>query len=83
MHDRDPPAISVLFACTLLACTLSACAGPHPFVREGDEKSVQVAYSGDVASAWPLARRHCAAYERVPRLTDTSLDTAYFDCVPQ
>ena len=65
------------------AAALSGCNGPHPYVREGDQKSVQVGYSGDVATAWPLARRHCAQYDRVPRLVDPGLVVAYFDCVPR
>jgi len=34
-----------------------------------------------VASALPLARQHCAKYDRVPRLSDPGLDVAIFDCV--
>ena len=83
MPRRDTAAIAALWLPLVCAGPLSACAGPHPFVLGGDEKSVQVIYSGDVASAWPVARHHCAAYERVPRLTDAGLDTAYFDCVPR
>jgi len=47
---------------------------------------VQISYGGDVASACPLARKHCAQYERVPHLADigageNGLDLANFDCV--
>jgi hypothetical protein len=60
---------------------LAACSGPHPFLRQGDANSAEIVYSGDVASALPIARRHCAQYERVPRLADAGLDIAVFDCV--
>ena len=42
---------------------------------------MQVEYGGDVASAWPLARRHCAEFERVPSLRETDGNVATFDCV--
>src|SRR5579862_1341612 len=50
----------------LLAATaaLAGCSESQPFIASGDAKSVQVNYSGDAASALPLARRHCAQYER-------------------
>jgi hypothetical protein len=69
-----------------LAAALAACNAPKPNIREGTADSVEVSYGGDVATAWPLARKHCAQYERVPRLLQTDagengLETANFDCV--
>jgi hypothetical protein len=69
-----------------VAVALGACNAPKPNIREGDAERVEVNYGGDVATAWPLARKHCAQYERVPRLTDTAigengLDMASFDCI--
>jgi hypothetical protein len=61
---------------------LSGCTGPQPFIREGDAASVEVGYSGNVASALPLARKHCAQFERVPRLVEPGFDIAIYDCVP-
>ena len=73
------------FAAALLAlasgAALTGCAGPHPFITEGDAKSVSVTYTGDVANALPLAREHCAQFERVPQLVDPGVDTAEFNCV--
>jgi hypothetical protein len=69
------------------AAALAACNAPHPNIREGDADSVQITYGGDVATAWPLARKHCAQYERVPRLADIGVSEgggmvlANFDCV--
>jgi len=60
---------------------LFGCTGAHPFVREGGANSVEVTFSGNVANALPLAREHCARYERVPRLVASEADLAIFDCV--
>lgn len=69
-----------------VAAALTACNAPRPNIREGNADMVQVNYGGDVATAWPLARKHCAQYERVPRLADvgvgeSGLDLANFDCI--
>ena len=69
-----------------VVAALTACNAPKPNIREGDADTVQVSYGGDVATAWPLARKHCAQYERVPRLADVGagengLDLANFDCI--
>ena len=61
--------------------TLPGCTAPHPFIRAGDANSVEVVYTGDAASALPLARQHCARYERVPRPVNAGADIALFDCV--
>ena len=68
------------------AATLFGCNAPAPSIREGNANSVQIDYGGDIATAWPLARRHCAQYERVPRLAETGdgdngIENASFDCV--
>jgi hypothetical protein len=66
----------------------AGCSAPKPNIREGNADTVQVSYGGDVATAWPLARKHCAQFERMPRLADTEigengLDLANFDCIRQ
>lgn len=63
------------------AATLAGCTAPQPVVREGSADSVQIDYSGDPGSALPLARRHCAQFERVPRLAEADGEIARFDCV--
>jgi hypothetical protein len=68
-------------AALVLLLAVAACSGPHPFVRQGDTKSVEISYSGDVSTALPLARQHCARFERVPRLVNAGPDIADFDCV--
>ena len=75
-----------MLAASLASAALSGCNAPKPNIREGDADSVQVSYGGDVATAWTVARKHCAQYERVPRLADigvgeNGLDLANFTCV--
>jgi hypothetical protein len=74
-------AIGVMLAVATVGAALSGCTAPHPVIRSGNANSVEVSYAGDVASALPLARQHCAQFERVPRLVDPGLDIAIFDCV--
>jgi len=59
----------------------SGCTAPHPYIHDGNASGVEVRYSGDVASALPLATKHCAQFERVPRLVDPGLDVAVYNCV--
>jgi len=70
-----------IFLLLLTVGILAGCAGPKPFVREGNADSVAIGYSGDVASTLPLARAHCARFERVPHLVETTIETADYDCV--
>lgn len=73
--------LPLMFAGGLAAAALSGCSGPKPFVRESDANSVEIGYSGDVASTMALARGHCAGFERVPRLIEATADVAVYDCV--
>jgi hypothetical protein len=66
----------------LVACGGSGPFGaPVPFVREGNAESVEIGFTGDVSNAMPLARRHCAQFERVPRYLMPALDGGVFECV--
>jgi hypothetical protein len=67
-------------AALLLPLPLIGCLERPAFLRDGNATSAQVMYSGDVASALPVAKQHCAGYGRVPRLVDTAPDVAYFAC---
>ena len=78
---RSTTAVFLVLATSAASALLSGCSGPHPFVRKGDANSVEIIYSGDAESAWPVARQHCAQYERVPRLVNAGVDLAIFDCV--
>jgi len=59
---------------------LCACS-THAFLIQGDEKSAQVGYAGDVASATPIAVKHCAGYGRGAELVSDEMDKAYFACI--
>lgn len=74
---------SLTFVCAALIASLAGCNGPHPFVRDGDSTGVEVVYSGDVADALPVAKKHCAQYERVPQYVDAAVGIATFECVPK
>ena len=80
---RNCTALSTTLALSVAAVALAACAGSHPFIRSGSEKSVDIGYSGDVGGTRSLAERHCAGFNRVPRLVDSSTDTAYYQCDPR
>ena len=68
-------------AAVVLALALAGCLEAHPSVHHGDADSVEITQGGDIANAWPLAKRHCAQFERVPQLIDSDGDTARFACV--
>ena len=67
-------------AALLLSVPLLGCLEQRAFLQDGNATSAQVMYSGDVASALPVAKQHCAGYGRVPRLVDTAPGIAYFAC---
>lgn len=50
-------------------------------MRAGDANSVEIGYSGDVETALPIARRHCAQFEKAPRLVDAGANIAVFNCI--
>jgi hypothetical protein len=64
----------------LSACT-SAFGGPGPFVRAGNADQVEIGFGGDYVNAMPLARKHCAQFERVPFYVGPTLDGGIFECV--
>jgi hypothetical protein len=79
------PGVALFLA--FIGATLASCGGVDPFggpgafVRAGNAESVEIGFSGDVSNALPLARRHCARFERVPRYQMPTLDGAIFECV--
>ena len=85
MSPRPSLASAVFLAlagATLVSCDgPGAFGGPGPFVREGNAESVEIGFTGDVSNAMPLARKHCARFDRVPRYVQPTLDGGLFDCV--
>jgi hypothetical protein len=69
-----------LLGFSILGAVLSGCQSPQPILQNGDEKSAEVLYSGDIAGTLPIASRHCASYERVARLAESSPWVAYYAC---
>jgi hypothetical protein len=69
------------FLALILCGTLPVgCSGPKPFLLSGDAKRVEVGYASDPATTFPLAKAHCAQYERVPRLLQAQENIAYYEC---
>jgi hypothetical protein len=68
-------------ALLLGGATQFACSSPHPFIREGNADTVQVTFAGDPALTEPLARKHCAAYNRVPLFVTADGEIAVYNCV--
>ncbi|HWD59661.1 MAG TPA: hypothetical protein VG308_15345 [Stellaceae bacterium] len=67
-------------------CGLGALAGgctqsPQNVVMRGSADGVIINYYGDVGATLPLARQHCAQYERVPVLHETKESNAVYFCV--
>jgi hypothetical protein len=64
------------------ALALGGCATSlAPVLMHGDADSVEIAYAGNLDATTPVARRHCAQYERVAQFLSATIDKAYFDCV--
>lgn len=73
---------------TLAGVALIACGGadavfdgPGPFIRESSADAVEIGFRGSASNAVPLARRHCAQFERVPRYVQPTEDGGIFECV--
>jgi hypothetical protein len=66
----------------LLAAPLAGCLSYQAHVMSGDGDQVVIQYTGDVALTLPLARQHCAQYERVPQQRETDPGSVTYACVP-
>ncbi len=63
-----------------LCMLLGAC--EHKDVAlQGTADWVIITYVGDIAETQPIARQHCAQFERVPVLRQTKDNTAIYGCV--
>jgi hypothetical protein len=65
----------------MLACLLFGCVQAQDVAMRGNANLVQINYVGDVADTLPLARQHCAQYERIPVLHETKPDYVIYFCV--
>lgn len=65
-----------------IAALLAGCDIPHQdAAMQGGVDGVIINYVGDLNETLPLARQHCARYERVPLLRQTKDNYAYYSCV--
>jgi hypothetical protein len=70
-----------LLGLTVVGTVLGGCLTSQPILQNGDANSAEVGYTGgDVTSTLPIASRHCASYERVARLVDSTPWLAYYAC---
>jgi hypothetical protein len=63
------------------AASLSGCLPHQEAAIRGGPDGVLISYAGDVSATLPLARQHCAQFERVPVLTVAKENTAKYVCV--
>ena len=61
---------------------LSACELPHhDTAMQGTADWVLISYAGDLSDTLPIARRHCAQYERQPVLRQSKENSVLYMCV--
>ena len=73
--------MSRFLALLLGGSLLAGCGGgPKPFLLSGDAQRAEIGYAEDPATTLPLAKAHCAAYERQPRLLQAQQNIAYYQC---
>ena len=78
---KNPALAAVrLVGLTAVGAVLGGCPTSQPILQNGDASSAEIVYSGEVASTLPIASRHCASYERVARLVDSTPWLAYYAC---
>jgi hypothetical protein len=67
-------------AVLIVPLIFSGCAGTSGLRVDGNETSVVIAPTGDVAQAFPLAEKHCANYGKVAHFNHMDGFRAVFDC---
>ena len=72
-------AMRVLVAAVLVA-GLGGCEH-HDAAMQGGPDWVTISYVGDINETLPIARRHCAQYEREPVLRSAKDNLAVYSCV--
>jgi hypothetical protein len=63
-----------------LAAGLGGCEH-HNAAMQGGADWVSISYAGNIDETLPIARRHCAQYEREPMLRSAKDNTAVYACV--
>ena len=63
-----------------MGAALSGCEH-HDVAMQGNADRVLVSYVGDLSETQPIARKHCAQYERTAVLLAAKDNTAVYACV--
>jgi hypothetical protein len=63
-----------------VGAVLSSCEH-HDVAIQGNADRVLISYVGDLGETQPIARQHCAQYERTAVLLGTKDNTAVYACV--
>ena len=66
---------------TVLVAASAGCLPYQNTAMYGNADGVAISYAGDVAETMPIARRHCAQFERQPVLRNTTADTVFYACI--
>jgi hypothetical protein len=66
---------------TALCTAIGGCFTHQDVAMSGNADGVMINYVGNVAETLPLARRHCAQYEREPVLRVARDNTATYACI--
>jgi hypothetical protein len=74
---RPAGLMAVAIGSLLGACT----APPQDVAFQGNADGVIINYVGDVADTLPIAKQHCARYERVPVLHETKEERVVYFCI--
>jgi hypothetical protein len=70
-----------LLAATVLSLGgLTSCLRTEAYINSGSADGVEVSYPNDPAATLPLARKHCAQYEKVPQLVTSGDNIAVYLC---
>jgi hypothetical protein len=73
--------MSRLVALILCGGVLAGCVEPKPILLSGDAETIEIGYATDPDATLRVARLHCAAYQRVPRLLQAQNNIAYYTCI--
>jgi hypothetical protein len=74
--------VTLTFVVALTGCAQQS---KNVIMMDGKAEGVVIQYYGDVNATLPLARQHCAAYERVPvrKSYSSEKNLVIYDCVMQ
>jgi hypothetical protein len=81
MQFRRPAPLAIA-AIAALGLAFAGCAATVTNrLLGGNADGVAIRFAGDIGATLPLAQQHCAQYERVPQLRDTSDDIVNYACI--